>query len=76
MDKDGFIKALLDLWADHDWMDLDGDSLQAICAKHGLLIERPATAEDCETEQAHEFDIELGDPFFVWSDEAQTIRRG
>ena len=69
MDKDGFIKAIAERWIDDQWQDIDGADFQDLCVKHGLLIERPATQQDCDSEGGQEYGVDLGDPFFVKSDE-------
>ncbi len=70
MDKDGFIKALLDLHAVNSWMDIDGGDMDELYVKFGFVVERPATVEDSKTEMARDLDVQIGDPFRVWSDEA------
>ena len=62
MDKDGFITAVVALWREHDGMDIDGCAFQELVLKYRLMSEGPATKEDCETDWAQEYDVELGDP--------------
>ena len=61
MDKDGFIADLVGFWRDRDCMDIDGAAIQDLLVKHGLASEGPATEEDCATDWAQEFGLELGD---------------
>ena len=61
MDKDGFTAAVVALWREHDCMDIDGANFQDLLVKHGLASEGPATKEDCETDWAQEYGVELGD---------------
>ena len=61
MRKDDFIAAVVALWREHDCMDIDGASFQDLLVKHGLASEGPATEEDCATDWAQEYGVELGD---------------
>lgn len=67
MNKDAFIKALVDLHGLSDFMDIDGGDMQDLYVKHGLAIERPATKQDAEAERGLEWGVCVGDPWIVWS---------
>ncbi len=63
MDKDGFIAAVVALWREHWCGDIDGADFQELLVKHGLASEGPATEEDCATDWAQEYGVEVGDMF-------------
>ena len=69
MDIEAFAIDLVNFWREHDCMDIDGADFQGMLVKHGLVIERPATQEDCEEEWAQEYGTEIGDPVFLNSSE-------
>jgi len=75
MDKDGFLKAFLEKWVEHDWQDVDGGDLHELCHKHGLSYERPATEEDCKLQWAQDWGVEVGDPIDEWHPEIKAILR-
>ncbi len=60
MDKDGFIAAAVRLWRMQD-CEFDGADFQELLVKHGLASEGPATEEDCATEWAQEYGVEVGE---------------
>lgn len=66
LDIRGFVERALELMANGSEFS-DGD-LEAAAIKHGLFDERPATAEDCETDWGQEHDVEVGDPITSRSD--------
>jgi len=75
MNLEAFIVELTNLWTDHDHMDIDGADFQDMLVKHGLLLETKATAEDCETEYAQDYGVEIGDPWCVYAPELIAIRK-
>ena len=54
-----------------DSLDIDGGDLQEKLIEHGLLIERPATQEDCETDAGLDYDMSPGDP---WLESAPELK--
>ncbi len=75
MDKDAFIVGVVSLWKDHACMDIDGADFQDLLVKHGLATEVPATAEDCQTEEAQEWDVEPGDLMLKYDAELMALIR-
>ncbi len=74
MNKDAFIVAVVSLWKG-SCMDIDGEDFQDLLVKHGLATEVLATAEDCETEEAQEWDVEPGDTMLKYDAELMAMIR-
>lgn len=60
-----FVRELLDAWDYNSCCDIDGADFQDLLLKHGLFTMRPATEEDCKTDQAKEWEYEIGDPILI-----------
>ena len=75
MDKDGFIVAVVQLWQDGQCMDIDGGDFQDLLLKHELATEVPATAADCETEEAQDWGVEPGDLMLKYDAELLAMTR-
>ncbi len=75
MNKDAFIVAVVSLWKGHACMDIDGEDLQYLLVQHGLATEVLATAEDCETEEAQEWDVSPGDTMLKYDAELMALIR-
>ncbi len=73
MNKDDFIVAVVNLWTDHQCMDIDGGDFQRLIIKHGLATEVPATEEDCETEEAQDWGVEPGDLMLKYDAELRDL---
>ena len=73
MNKDGFLRALFKSCAEHDWFDVDSADLQEMMVRHGFLVERPATEEDCQTSWAQEWGLEVGDSHIASTDEMKAF---
>lgn len=78
-DIEAFVVELIADYRWHNCMDIDGGDFHELCIKHGLMVERPATAEDLADEDwAHEFGVEEGDTIVTdspWLTEVKA-RRG
>lgn len=77
---DAFLGELLDNFVEHQYTDIDACDFQELLCKHGLCVERPITADECEAQWAQEYGYEPGDTMFAYSDEMkalmQAARRG
>ena len=60
-DINGFLKDLLEGYANGDWQDIDGGDMHAWLERHGLTYERPITEEEAQEEWAQEWDMKPGD---------------
>ena len=74
MNINAFVIELFDSWSSHDWMDVDGGDLHEMAVKHGILIERPATAKDLENGW-DEWDVEIGDTISAQSEAFRVLRK-
>lgn len=74
MNINAFISEFIGSYREHGCMDMDGGDIQDMLAKHGLIIERPATEEDCASEWGQDYGVELGDTVYVDSPELAAIR--
>lgn len=61
MNIEAFIAELVADWREHYCCDIDGADFQDALVKHGIFIERPATAKEAEEEWCQEFEIREGD---------------
>jgi hypothetical protein len=57
-----------------DGLDIDGGELQELLIKHGLMVEAPATAEDCAMEWAQEWGICPGDTILKLTELGKAAR--
>lgn len=73
MDKDAFIRWIYDHWRERCWLDIDGGDLHEAMVRHGLLYERPITAEEAADERFSEWDVEAGDLGCFATDEMLAI---
>ena len=64
-DIEAFIIDLIADWRHYSCCDIDGGDFQELCVKHGVLVERPATAEDVAEDWAQEYGIEMGETVVV-----------
>ena len=61
MNKDGFLRDLLNDYIEGDYNDVDGGTLHELLLKHGFTVERPITAAEAEEDWAREYCLHAGD---------------
>ena len=76
MNINAFCRDLIDACHKSYWGDLDGGDLHEMFIRHGLAIDRPATAEDAAEDHWAEWGIEPGGTITVWSDEFKALLAG
>ena len=61
MDKDAFLRELLLNYYEHECLEIGGEDVHDLLLKHGFTVERPATAEECESDWAQDYGLNPGD---------------
>lgn len=75
MNINAFIAEFIGNYREGYCMDMDGEDIQDMLAKHGLIIERLATEEECAEAWGQDIDLEPGDTVYVDSPELAAIRK-
>ena len=74
MNLNRFAAEIVDLWRRSDFVEIEGADFQELVIKHGLLVERTATAEDVAAVDDDWREFEVGDEIVADSPELVALR--
>lgn len=73
MDKDGFLRALLSSYYEHDCQDIDGGDIHELLIDHGLTAEKPISTAQAKEDWALLAGLKPGDIASMPTDEMKAL---